>query len=78
MIPEPVTAQTAAARLRKQPGTIRQWAHRYAARQLGTVDRAVYYDYGDLAAIDGFIHRGEPVPATPELRAAHRDQLRAA
>ncbi|NUW45563.1 hypothetical protein [Nonomuraea rhodomycinica] len=73
MIPEPVTAQTAAARLRKKPGTIRQWARRYQARQLGTVDRAVYYCYDDLATIDGCIARGEQVPATPELR----DQLRA-
>lgn len=78
MIPEPVTAQAAAARLGKRPGTIRQWARRYNALQLGTVDRAVFYEYADLATIDGFIHRGEPVPATPELRAEYRAQLRAA
>jgi hypothetical protein len=70
---EPMTAKAAAAQLGKSPITIRQWARRYAARQLGVVDRVVFYDYRDLATIDGCIERGEDVPATPELR----DQLRA-
>lgn len=70
---EPMTAKSAAAQLGKSPVTIRQWARRYAARQLGAVDRVVFYDYRDLATIDGCINRGEDVPATPELR----DQLRA-
>lgn len=78
MIPEPVTAAAAGRRLRRAPATIRQWARRYNALQLGTVDRAVFYEYADLATIDAFIHRGEPVPATPELRAEYRAQLRAA
>ncbi|MEV5589376.1 hypothetical protein AB0L05_27770 [Nonomuraea pusilla] len=74
MLPEPVTATAAAARLGKQPATIRKWAQRYGARQLGTQERRVYYCYADLATIDGCITRREPVPDTPE----ERDQLRAA
>lgn len=58
--------------------TIRQWARRYHARQLGRVGRAVYYDYTDLATIDGCIARGEDVPATPELRDHLRELRRAA
>lgn len=77
LAPDPITAQAAGALLGKQPVTIRQWARRYRARQLGTVDRAVYYDYADLAAIDGYLHRGEPVPATPEARDRLRADLRA-
>jgi hypothetical protein len=75
--PDPITAQAAAALLGRQPVTIRQWARRYQARQLGTVDRAVYYDYADLAAIDGCMHRGEEVPATPEERDRLRERRRA-
>ncbi|WP_188188029.1 hypothetical protein [Nonomuraea sp. SYSU D8015] len=75
--PEPVTATTAAKRLRRKPVTIRQWARRYAARQLGTIDRAVYYDWDDLATIDGCMARGEDVPATPEGRDRLRAELRA-
>ncbi|SFK92418.1 hypothetical protein SAMN05216275_14153 [Streptosporangium canum] len=71
--PEPVTAATAGRRLGKTPATIRKWAERYHAAQLGRQNRAVYYDFGDLATIDACIHRGDPVPATP----ADRDQLRA-
>lgn len=75
--PDPITAQAAAHLLGRQPVTIRQWARRYHARQLGTVDRAVYYDYNDLAAIDGYLHRAERVPATPDLRDTAREQRRA-
>ncbi|MFD1546995.1 hypothetical protein [Nonomuraea guangzhouensis] len=71
--PDPITAKAAAAQLGRSPITIRQWARRYQARQLGTVDRVVFYDYRDLATIDGCIARGDDIPATPELR----DQLRA-
>lgn len=80
--PEPVTAVEAAKRLHKRPVTIRQWARRYAARQYdprhyGMPDeRAKYYDYADLATIDGCMSRGEPVPATPELRDQLRENLR--
>ena len=70
---EPMTAKAAAAQLGKSPITIRQWARRYAARQLGVVDRVVFYDYRDLATIDGCMNRGHKVPPTAELR----DQLRA-
>ena len=70
---DPVTAKAAAKLLGRSPITIRQWARRYAARQLGVVDRVVFYDYRDLATIDGCINRGDDIPATPELR----DQLRA-
>ncbi|MGP3914324.1 hypothetical protein [Nonomuraea sp. 10N515B] len=73
MTPEPVTAAEAAARLYKEPATIRKWAQRYAARELGRQERRTYYDWHDLATIDGCITRGEPVPPTPE----ERDQLRA-
>jgi hypothetical protein len=33
----------------------------------------VFYDYADLATIDGCMRRGEPIAATPD----ERDQLRA-
>ncbi|GAA3172624.1 hypothetical protein [Nonomuraea roseoviolacea] len=72
--PEPITAADAALRLRKDPATIRSWGSRYQARKLGRHDRRTYYDYNDLATIDGCIARGEDVPETAELR----DQLRAA
>ncbi|MEV4179927.1 hypothetical protein AB0J28_00590 [Streptosporangium canum] len=71
--PEPVTAATAGRRLGRAPATIRKWAQRYAAHQLGRCGRQQVYDYADLATIDACIHRGDPVPATP----AERDQLRA-
>lgn len=71
--PEPVSLFAAAERLGKPRNTVGVWAHRYHARKLGKVDREVFYDYADLATIDACIHRGEPVPKTPEAR----DQLRA-
>jgi len=71
---EPVTVAQACARLRKRPGTIRCWATRYAARKLGTIEGRTVYDYRDLATIEACIHRGDPVPPTPD----GRDQLRAA
>jgi hypothetical protein len=77
--PELVTAIEAAHMLGRRPVTIRQWARRYQARQYdpsehGMPDeRAKYYDYADLATIDGCMRRGEAIPATPE----ERDQLRA-
>jgi len=76
-LPEPVTAATAGRRLGKSPITIRQWARRYNARQLdGKLGRGKAYDYVDLATIDGCIHRGEEVPATPEARDELRARLR--
>ncbi|MFI7630252.1 hypothetical protein [Microbispora rosea] len=71
--PEPATAARAGARLKRTSATIRKWSERYDARQLGRVGRQVIYDYRDLATIDGCMHRGEPVPPTPE----ERDRLRA-
>ncbi|MFI6793656.1 hypothetical protein ACIBG4_40630 [Nonomuraea sp. NPDC050383] len=78
MNPEPVTAVTAARRLKRQPVTIRQWARRYQAAQLGKDGRQVFYDFRDLATIDACIYRGEPVPETPQARAELRDRYRAA
>ncbi|WP_079313638.1 helix-turn-helix domain-containing protein [Microbispora sp. GKU 823] len=72
--PQPITYTAAAARLDRSPSTLRDWVTRYAARRIGTVGRKTYLDYRDLAFIDGCMHRGEPVPPTPE----ERDQLRAA
>lgn len=67
-LPEPATAKQAAARLGKEPATIRKWAQRYAARQLGRHGREQVYDFADLATIEACIHRGEPVPETVEAR----------
>lgn len=75
-LPEPITAVDAAQRLRKKPITIRQWARRYNALQLGKDGRAVYYDYNDLATIDGCIARGDDIPNTPEGRERLRAELR--
>lgn len=73
MDPEPITAAEAGQRLHRDPATIRTWGSRHSARKLGRVERCTYYDWNDLATIDGCMRRGEPVPATPE----ERDQLRA-
>ncbi|WP_109525003.1 hypothetical protein [Nocardia aurea] len=73
MDPEPVTAAEAGRRLERAPATIRSWGSRYQARKLGKQQRRIYYDWHDLATIDGCINRGEEIPAMPELR----DQLRA-
>ncbi|GAA3027333.1 hypothetical protein [Streptosporangium longisporum] len=70
---DPVIVATAASRLRRRPGTIRSWAVRYKARKLGTFQGRTVYDFEDLATIEGCIHRGDDVPATPEAR----DELRA-
>jgi len=47
-------------------GTIYSWVTRYGARRLGRVGRRTYYDYHDLAAIDGAIAAGVPVPHLDE------------
>lgn len=79
---ELVTAAHAAKQLGKKPVTIRQWARRYNARQYDPAEygmpdqRAKYYDYNDLATIDGCMRRGEPIPATPEARDELREDLR--
>lgn len=78
MDPEPIAAATAATRLGRSPITIRQWARRYAARQLGRAERRVYYDFNDLATIDACLHRGQRVPSTPEERDRLRDSYRSA
>lgn len=70
---EPVTIDQAAQRLGRLPRTVRTWASRYHARFLVKVGKTSYYDWRDLATIARQIRRGEPVPATPELR----DELRA-
>lgn len=77
MPPEPITAANAAHRLDRQPATIRKWRERYDARVLGREERRTYFDWNDLATIDGCITRGDDVPATPEDRDQLRDQLRA-
>ncbi|WP_113705472.1 hypothetical protein [Nonomuraea lactucae] len=74
----PATARQAAARLDREPGTIRQWARRYQARVLGWAGREVVYDYDDVATIEGCIWRGDPVPLTPEARDERRAELRRA
>jgi hypothetical protein len=71
-LPEPVNVNVAAARLRRSKRTIYSWATRYRVRKWGGRE-ATLYDYRDLATIEACIHRGDPVPATPE----ERDQLRA-
>lgn len=76
MLPEPVTAVEAGRRLRRSPATIHKWVERYAARQLGRVNRRTYFDWADLATIDGCLTRGEPIPATPDERDQLREQLR--
>ncbi|GAA3721682.1 hypothetical protein GCM10022224_103890 [Nonomuraea antimicrobica] len=73
MDPEPISARDAAVRLRRRPSTFRKWRERYAARVIGREQRRIYYDWRDLATIDGCLARGEEVPATPEKR----DELRA-
>lgn len=72
--PCPVTAYEAAERLDRAPPTIHLWAIRYAARQLGKIDRKVYYDFNDLAVIEREIRHGHPVPATPGERAGIRSR----
>lgn len=74
--PEPITAKNAGARLRRDAATIRKWGTRYQARKLGRDGREVYYDYADLATIDGCMSRGEDIPATAEARDRLREQLR--
>lgn len=76
MLPDPITAADAAARLHRQPATIRKWAERYDARQLGRDQRRTYYDWNDLATIDGCMRRGEDIPPTADERDQLRDQLR--
>jgi len=71
---DPVTIAEAAARLHRPEPTVRVWASRHHARRLLKLGKTVYYDYADLATIEGCRHRGEPVPKTPEAR----DELRAA
>lgn len=67
--PRPVTVDEAAARLGVAKGTIYSWVTRYGAKRIGTVGRRTYYDFDDLAAIDGAIAAGRPVP-TVEARVA--------
>lgn len=64
--PCPVTAVEAARRLGVAKGTIYSWVTRYGARRLGAVGRTTYYDFNDLAAIDGAIAAGVPVPDLEE------------
>lgn len=77
MKPEPVTVDIAARRLGKQPGTIRSWAARYAARKYGSYRGRTVYDWHDLSAIGRCIYLGESVPATPEERDEIRSRLAA-
>lgn len=69
---EAVTAVEAARMLDRQPSSIRCWATRYGARQLGKIGKAVYYDFMDLAVIERELAHGCKVPPTVEERAAIR------
>jgi hypothetical protein len=76
---EPITLKAAAEHFGRSWSSLRDWPSRYNARRLTTprsLGRSVYYDLVDLSTIDAFLYRGEPVPATPELRDAYRAQLR--
>lgn len=64
--PVPVTVEEAARRLDVAKGTIYSWVTRYEATRVGTVGRRTYYDFNDLAAIDGAIAAGVPVPDLTE------------
>jgi len=75
--PDPVRAPTAAHRLQRAPGTIYSWDTRYHVRKWKQ-GGVTLYDFRDLATIDGCMHRGEPVPSTPEKRDRLREQRRAA
>jgi hypothetical protein len=70
---DPATIAEAAERLRHPEPTVRVWASRHRARRLLKVGKTVWYDYVDLATIEGCLHRGVRVPKTPEAR----DLLRA-
>lgn len=80
MRPQPITLKEAAAHFGRSWSSVRDWPSRYNARRLTIPQilgkRHVYYDFADLSTIDGFLHRRERVPATPELRDAHRARLR--
>jgi hypothetical protein len=73
VIREPITIAAAAARVRRPERTVRTWASRYHVRKLARLGKTAWYDWHDLKTIERCLRRGEPVPATPELR----DQLRA-
>ncbi|MGC5012538.1 hypothetical protein ACLQ2R_17380 [Streptosporangium sp. DT93] len=74
---DPVPLAVASERLGVREATIRVWGTRYKVRKAKVLG-VIYWDYVDLAAIDGYIHRGEPVPATPEERDRLREQRRTA
>lgn len=73
-LPEPVTIAEAARRLDRLERTVRTWASRYRARLLFKQGKTAWYDWHDIKTIARQIHRGEPVPPTPE----ERDRIRAA
>jgi hypothetical protein len=68
----PVTASAAANLLGRATATMRKWAERYGARQLGKEGRVVWYDFNDLAVIEREIRHGHKIPPTWEERAAIR------
>lgn len=76
---EPVTLKAAATHFGRSWSSLRDWPSRYNARRLTTpraLGRTAYYDFADLSTIDAHLFRGDPVPATPELRDAYRARLR--
>ena len=76
---DPVTIAQAAQRLDRPEATLRVWASRHHARKIPfKPGKTAWYDYNDLAAIDGYLYRGERVPPTPEERDGLRAQRRAA
>ncbi|MEU7831361.1 hypothetical protein [Nonomuraea sp. NPDC049129] len=76
--PERITIAAAAMRLGKPEPTVRVWASRHHARKLLKLGKTAWYDWLDIATIARQLHRGEPVPATPEERDELRSSLSAA
>jgi hypothetical protein len=74
-MPDYIRTPEAAQRLQKPETTVRVWGTRYGARKILLNGRS-FFDYADLATIDGCIARGERVPKTPEARDELRENLR--
>lgn len=74
----PVTIAQAAEQLGHPTPTVRVWASRHHARKVPfRPGKTAWYDYRDLATIEGCLFRKEPVPPTPEERDALRAHRRA-
>jgi hypothetical protein len=72
---ERITAEEAATRLRRSPGTIHCWGTRYKARKIHVRGTGrVFYDFNDLFVIERELFHRHPVPATWQERAEIRDR----